>query len=69
MASVEYDPDSTALYIRLKRGKVTSSKPLADNLILDLNRNKEILGIEIIGPKPDDLKEYRPKARVVARTQ
>jgi len=47
---------------------VASSKPLADNLILDLNRKNEILGIEIIGPMPEDLKTFKPKARIVART-
>ncbi len=68
MASLEYDPTSTALYIRLKKGKVTSSMPLADNLILDLNGKKEILGIEIIGPKPKDLKSFRPRAKILARS-
>ncbi len=66
MASLEYDPRSTALYIRIKRGKVASSKPLADNLILDLNGKNELIGIEIIGPRPEDLKEFRPKARILA---
>jgi len=61
MASFEYDPSSTALYVRIKRAKVASSKPLADNLILDLNRKNEVVGIEIIGPKPEDLKDFKPK--------
>jgi len=68
MVSLEYDPTSTALYIRIKKGKVASSKPLADNLILDLNRSNEILGVEIIGPKPEDLGAFRPKAKILAAT-
>jgi uncharacterized protein YuzE len=67
MASLEYDPSSTALYVRIKRGKVATSKPLADNIILDLNKRNELLGIEIIGPRPEDLKEFKPRAKILAR--
>jgi len=68
MASLEYDPTSTALYVRMKRGKVAKSKPLADNIILDLNANNELLGIEIIGPKPEDLREFKPRAKIIAQS-
>ena len=47
MASLGYDPASTVLYVRMKRGKVAKSKPLADNIILDLNAKNELLGIEV----------------------
>lgn len=52
MASLEYDEESNALYIKLKRGKVAESEPISDNLILDLNKKGEIIGVEILGPKP-----------------
>ena len=68
MASLEYDPSSTALYVRMKRGRVATSKPLADNIILDLNAKNELLGIEIIGPKPEDLKEVKLKAKILAQS-
>jgi uncharacterized protein YuzE len=68
MVSLEYDPTSTALYIRIKKGKVVLSKPLADNLVLDLNRSNEILGVEIIGPRPEDLGAFRPKAKILSAT-
>ncbi len=68
MVSLEYDPSSTALYIRIRKGKVASSKPLADNLVLDLNGRNEILGVEIIGPRPEDLGAFRPKAKILAAT-
>jgi uncharacterized protein YuzE len=61
MASLEYDPSSTALYVRMKKGRVAKSKPLADNIILDLNDKNDFLGIEIIGPRPEDLREFKPK--------
>jgi uncharacterized protein YuzE len=65
--SLEYDPTSTALYVRVKKGKVAKTKPLADNVILDLNANDELLGIEIIGPRPEDLKEFKPKAKILSQ--
>ena len=63
MASLEYDQNSTALYARIRKGKVASSKPLADKVLLDVHGKNEILGIEIIGPRPEDLKKFKPKAR------
>jgi uncharacterized protein YuzE len=68
MASLEYDPSSTALYVRVKKGKVAKSRPLADNIVLDLNAKNELLGIEIIGPRPEDLTEFRPKAKIIAQS-
>ena len=64
---LEYDPSSTAFYVRMKRGKVAISRPLADNILLDLNKKNELLGIEIIGPRPEDLKEFKPKAKILTR--
>jgi len=68
MASLEYDPSSTALYVRVKKGKVAKSRPLADNIVLDLNNKNELLGIEIIGPKPEDLSEFKPRAKILAQS-
>lgn len=65
MASLEYDPSSAALYVRMKKGKVAKSRPLANNIILDLNAKNELLGIEIIGPTPEDLREFKPKAKII----
>jgi len=53
LALLEYDPSSNALYIRLRRGKVAESEPISDNLILDLNHKKEIIGVEVLGPAPN----------------
>lgn len=67
MVSVEYDPTCNALYIRLKRGKAVESEPLSDNLILDLNRKKEIIGIEMLGPTPIDVKRFSIPIKVISR--
>ena len=58
MASLEYDSSSNALYIRLKRGKVAESEPISDNLILDLNKRGEIIGVEVLGPTPIDVTKF-----------
>ncbi len=56
MASLEFDADAGALYLRLRKGKVTSSEPLADNMILDIDDKGKLLGLELLLPremKPD----------------
>jgi hypothetical protein len=59
---------STAtLYVRMQRRKVSISRPLSDNIILDLNKKNELLGIEIIEPRPEGLKEFKPKAKIQPR--
>ena len=53
MASVEFDPEANAMYVRLKKGKVDRSEPLADNVIVDINKNGVAIGIEILLPEQD----------------
>jgi len=61
MVSVEFDPEVNALYIRLKEGKVKTSEPLADNIIVDLDENNEILGIEILLPAKSEISKRLAK--------
>jgi len=68
LASLEYDPSCNALYIRLKRGKVTESEPISDNLILDLNHKKEIVGLEVLGPTPIDPTKFSLPIKIVSKT-
>jgi uncharacterized protein YuzE len=53
MVSLEYDPSCNALYIRLKQGKVAESELLSDNLIVDIDPEGEILGLELLAEKRD----------------
>jgi len=56
MASLEFDEDAGALYLRLRKGKVFSSEPLADNVVLDIDDEGRPLGLEVLLPreiKPD----------------
>ena len=53
MVSVEFDSEVNAMYIRFKKGKVDKSEPLADNVIVDIDKNGKAIGIEILLPKED----------------
>ena len=50
MASLESDRNVDALYLRLRRGKVASSEPLADNMVVDLDSKNRVLGLELLLP-------------------
>ncbi len=53
MVSVEFDSEVNAMYIRFKKGNVDRSEPLADNVIVDVDKKVEAIGIEILLPKHD----------------
>ncbi|CAG0970709.1 hypothetical protein FLAV_01218 [Flavobacteriales bacterium] len=53
MVSVEIDSEVNAMYIRFKKGKVDKSEPLADNVIIDIDKNGKAIGIEILLPKEE----------------
>ena len=62
MVSVEFDPEVNAMFIRFKKGKVVESEPLADNVIVDLDENGEVTGIDILLPKLEEgQKEFTRK--------
>ena len=48
MASLEFDEEAAALYLKLREGKVSSTEPLADNVIVDLDDRGKLLGIELL---------------------
>lgn len=48
MASLEFDDEVNALYVRLRKGKVSSTEPLADNVAVDLDRKGKVLGLELL---------------------
>ena len=58
MASLEFDRKTDALYLRLRKGKVSSSEPLADNMVVDLDSRKRVVGVELLLP-PTVNKEIR----------
>ncbi len=50
MASLEFDKQVNALYLRLGKGKIFSSEPLADNIVVDFDEKKKVLGLELLLP-------------------
>lgn len=63
-----YRPGCNALYIRLKRGKVAESEQISNNLILDINKRGEIIGIEVPGPKPIDMTKISRPIRIITKS-
>ncbi|RLE81578.1 MAG: DUF2283 domain-containing protein [Thermoprotei archaeon] len=45
---ISYDPEADALYIKLKDDKVLKSEEAKEGVIVDLNKQGEIIGIEIL---------------------
>ena len=45
---IKYDKIADALYIRLRDGRIVESDEVAPGVIVDLNENNEIIGIEIL---------------------
>lgn len=46
---LEYDDDADAMYIGVRKGKYQISEEISDDVIIDLDKNCRILGIEILG--------------------
>ena len=48
MVRVEYDRKADAMYIWLRKAKYDISEELAENVIIDLDKNGRIIGIEVL---------------------
>ena len=48
MVRVEYDQKADAMYIWLRKGKYDISEELAENVVIDLDKNGRIIGIEVL---------------------
>ena len=66
MASLEFDNEENAMYLRLRKGKVSSTEPLADNIFADFDEKKKVLGLEFLLP-PTLKKEIKTQLRSPAR--
>jgi uncharacterized protein YuzE len=45
---LEYDKEADAAYVRLSRAKIAESEEVEPGLIVDVDRNNQIVGIEIL---------------------
>jgi len=48
MISFNFDKEADALYVKIQRGEFAKNKKLSNSVILDLDRDENILGLEII---------------------
>lgn len=46
--NIEYDKLVDAAYIRLNKGKVKKTIKLKDRLLVDIDKNDKVIGIEIL---------------------
>lgn len=46
---ITYDTKADALYIQFQTGKGKSTKKIQDRVLVDLDKNGKLFGIEIIG--------------------
>jgi len=60
---IEHDKIADAKYIRIKKGKIMRTKKESDWLLLDLAKNGDILGIEILQASKNLLKSGFKKSR------
>ena len=58
---VEYDPKADAMYIWLRKAKYEISEELAENVMIDLDKNGRIIGIEILDATKNLGKELMEK--------
>jgi uncharacterized protein YuzE len=45
---LEYDSQTDAAYIKLSRAHIVESKEINEDVIVDLDKNKHLIGIEIL---------------------
>jgi len=58
---VEYDSKADAMYIWLRKAKYDISEELAENVMIDLDKNGRIIGIEILDATKNLGKELMQK--------
>jgi len=45
---IDYDKEADALYIYLRKGKVSRSKPEGDDFVIDVDKEGRIIGLEVL---------------------
>ena len=61
MVRVEYDEKADAMYIWLRKAKYDISEELAENVVIDLDKNGRIIGIEVLDASKNLGKEHVTK--------
>lgn len=45
---INYDKEADAVYIKFKRGTFFKNKKINDHTIMDLDKNNDVLGLELL---------------------
>lgn len=45
---IDYDKEVDALYIYFKKGKVDHSKPEGKDFVIDIDKDNQIIGLEVL---------------------
>ena len=48
---IRYDPEADAMYIKFREGEYEISEEIREGIIVDFDKNNEIIGIEILDAK------------------
>lgn len=60
---VKYDKEADAKYVRIKRGKIHETQELEDWLLVDCDKDGEVLGVEIL-----DASEHEVECTTISNT-
>ncbi len=50
MVSIKFDKDSGAMYVQLRKGKVTKTISMGKDRFIDVNEKGKIVGMEVLIP-------------------
>ncbi len=45
---LEYDSEADSVYIKISSGKVEESSEISEDIIIDIDKNQHLVGIEIL---------------------
>jgi len=51
MASVTFDREGKALYVKVRKGKPVKTIPLGEGMFMDVSKDGKAIGLEIIFPE------------------
>lgn len=57
-----YDPDADAMYIKVNEGKISGTRQIDENVMIDVDKEGYLLGVEILFVKervPELLKDLK----------
>ena len=48
--NTKFDDEANALYLQLREGVVHRTVPISESVMIDVNRNNRVLGVEFLNP-------------------